>query len=111
MSEGFSFSSSMACSVGRINNPILRRWVSAFTSSINGKARLRVTRWIKNGHLKAKTRGTARTEQQNDDIYLINGLRNSHDKSFRLSCTVCLRIFVCENLLRFTGNMRLRQCL
>jgi hypothetical protein len=26
------------------------------------------------------------------------GLRNSHDKSFRLSCTVGLRIFVCENL-------------
>jgi hypothetical protein len=26
------------------------------------------------------------------------GLRNSHDKSFRLYCTVGLRIFVCENL-------------
>ena len=26
------------------------------------------------------------------------GLRNSHDKSFRLSCTVGVRIFVCENL-------------
>ena len=26
------------------------------------------------------------------------GLRNSHDKSFRLSCTVGLRVFVCENL-------------
>jgi len=25
------------------------------------------------------------------------GLRNSHDKSFRLSCTVGLRVFVCEN--------------
>jgi hypothetical protein len=25
-------------------------------------------------------------------------LRNSHDKSFRLSCTVGLRVFVCENL-------------
>ena len=24
------------------------------------------------------------------------GLRNSHDKSFRLSCTVGLRLFVCE---------------
>jgi hypothetical protein len=30
-----------------------------------------VTRWIKSGHLKAKLRGTARTEQQNGDIYLI----------------------------------------
>jgi hypothetical protein len=30
-----------------------------------------VTRWIKSGHLKAKFRGTARTEQQNGDIYLI----------------------------------------
>lgn len=27
------------------------------------------------------------------------GLRNSHDKSFRLSCTVGLRVFVCENLV------------
>jgi hypothetical protein len=26
------------------------------------------------------------------------GLRNSHDKSFRLSCTFGLRVFVCENL-------------
>src|SRR5271167_3034476 len=26
------------------------------------------------------------------------GLRNSHDKSFRLSCTVGVRVFVCENL-------------
>jgi hypothetical protein len=26
------------------------------------------------------------------------GLRNSHDKSFRLSCTVGLRVLVCENL-------------
>lgn len=26
------------------------------------------------------------------------GLRNSHDKSFRLSCTVGLRVFICENL-------------
>ena len=26
------------------------------------------------------------------------GVRNSHDKSFRLSCTVGLRVFVCENL-------------
>jgi hypothetical protein len=25
------------------------------------------------------------------------GLRNSHDKSFRLSCTVGVRVFVCEN--------------
>jgi hypothetical protein len=30
-----------------------------------------VTRWIKSGHLKAKFRGTARTEQQNGDSYLI----------------------------------------
>jgi len=30
-----------------------------------------VARWIKSGHLKAKHRGTARTEQQNGDIYLI----------------------------------------
>ena len=30
-----------------------------------------VTRWIKSGHLKAKPRGTARSEQQNGDIYLI----------------------------------------
>ena len=27
-----------------------------------------------------------------------DGLRNTHDKSFRLSCTVGLRVFVCENL-------------
>ena len=26
------------------------------------------------------------------------GLRNSHDKSFRLSCTAGVRVFVCENL-------------
>src|SRR5664279_307623 len=36
-----------------------------------------VTRWIKSGHLKAKLRGTARTEQQNGDIYLI------HEKGVR----------------------------
>ena len=30
-----------------------------------------VARWIRSGHLKAKLRGTARTEQQNGDIYLI----------------------------------------
>jgi len=30
-----------------------------------------VTRWIKSGHLKAKLRGSARTEQQNGDSYLI----------------------------------------
>jgi hypothetical protein len=31
------------------------------------------------------------------------GMRNSHDKSFRLSCTVGLRVFVCENLA-FNGE-------
>jgi hypothetical protein len=31
-----------------------------------------VTWWIKSGHLKAKRRGTARTELQNGDIYLIH---------------------------------------
>jgi len=36
-----------------------------------------VTRWIKSGHLKARLRGTARTEQQNGDIYLI------HEKNVR----------------------------
>src|SRR5271166_792877 len=36
-----------------------------------------VTRWIKSGHLKAKFRGTARSEQQNGDIYLI------HEKAVR----------------------------
>src|SRR5208283_674945 len=36
-----------------------------------------VTRWIKSGHLKAKLRGTARTVQQNGDIYLI------HEKDVR----------------------------
>jgi hypothetical protein len=36
-----------------------------------------VTRWIKSGRLKAKLRGTARTEQQNGDIYLI------HEKDVR----------------------------
>ena len=30
-----------------------------------------VTRWIKSGHLKAKLRGSARTELQNGDSYLI----------------------------------------
>ena len=36
-----------------------------------------VTRWIKSRHLKAKLRGTGRTEQQNGDIYLI------HEKDVR----------------------------
>ena len=36
-----------------------------------------VTRWIKNGHLKAKLRGTERGPQQNGDIYLI------HEKDIR----------------------------
>jgi hypothetical protein len=36
-----------------------------------------VTRWITSGHLKAKPRGTARTKQQNGDIYLI------HEKDVR----------------------------
>jgi hypothetical protein len=36
-----------------------------------------VTRWIKSGLLKAKFRGTARTAQQNGDIYLI------HEKDVR----------------------------
>ena len=36
-----------------------------------------VTRWIKSGHLRGKFRGTARTEQQNGDIYLI------HEKDVR----------------------------
>jgi hypothetical protein len=36
-----------------------------------------VARWIKSGHLKAKSRGTARTERQNGDIYLI------HEKDVR----------------------------
>jgi hypothetical protein len=36
-----------------------------------------VTRWIKSGHLTAKLRGSARTEQQNGDIYLI------HEKDVR----------------------------
>ena len=36
-----------------------------------------VTRWIKSGHLKAKLRGTGRTEQQNGDVYLI------HEKDVR----------------------------
>ena len=36
-----------------------------------------VARWIKSGHLKAKFRGTARTKQQNGDIYLI------HEKDVR----------------------------
>src|SRR5215469_18728094 len=31
------------------------------------------------------------------------GLRNSYDKSFRLSCTVGVRVFVCENLA-FSGD-------
>jgi hypothetical protein len=31
------------------------------------------------------------------------GLRNSHDKSLRLSCTVGVRVFVCENLA-FSGD-------
>src|SRR5271157_1988046 len=36
-----------------------------------------VTRWIKSGHPKTKFRGTARTAQQNGDIYLI------HEKDVR----------------------------
>jgi len=36
-----------------------------------------VTRWIRRGHLKAKLRGTARTVEQNGDIYLI------HEKDVR----------------------------
>ena len=35
------------------------------------------------------------------------GLRNSHDKSFRLSCTVGVRVFVCENLA-FSGDFTAR---
>lgn len=31
------------------------------------------------------------------------GIRNSHDKTFRLSCTVGLRVFVCDNLA-FQGD-------
>jgi hypothetical protein len=31
------------------------------------------------------------------------GLRNNHDKSFRLSCTAGVRVFVCENLA-FSGD-------
>ena len=34
-------------------------------------------------------------------------LRNSHDKSFRLSCTVGLRVFVCGTL-SFPGGIRTR---
>ena len=51
--------------------------------SANGLARAlgidshAVTRWIRSGHLKAKLRGTARTERQNGDIYLI------HEKDVR----------------------------
>lgn len=36
-----------------------------------------VARWIKQGHLKAKLRGTARGESQNGDVYLI------HEKDVR----------------------------
>jgi len=32
------------------------------------------------------------------------GLRNSHDKSFRLSCTAGVRVFVCQNLA-FHGEL------
>ena len=51
--------------------------------SANGLARAlgidnhTVTRWIRAGHLKAKHRGTERTEQQGGDIYLI------HEKDIR----------------------------
>jgi len=36
--SGRRFSSSIASAVGKINNSILRRWASAFTSSMTGKA-------------------------------------------------------------------------
>ena len=51
--------------------------------SANGLARAlgidnhTVARWIRAGHLKAKHRGTERTEQQGGDIYLI------HEKDIR----------------------------
>jgi hypothetical protein len=51
--------------------------------SANGLARVlgidnhTVARWIRTGHLKAKHRGTERTEQQGGDIYLI------HEKDVR----------------------------
>ena len=51
--------------------------------SANGLARAlgidnhTVARWIRSGHLKAKYRGTERTEQQGGDIYLI------HEKDVR----------------------------
>jgi hypothetical protein len=38
-----------------------------------------------------------------DGCHFAIGLRNSHDKSFRLSCTVGVRVFVCENLA-FSGD-------
>ena len=48
-----------------------------------------VTRWIKSGHLKAKLRGTARTEQQNGDCYLI------HEKD--------VRRFICNSAHNFAA--------
>ena len=49
-----------------------------------------VTRWIKSGHLKAKFRGTARTEQQNGDSYLI------HEKD--------VRRFICNSAHNFAAS-------
>jgi len=49
--------------------------------------------------------GVLDLETQMDDCRFAIGLRNSHDKSFRLSLTVGVRVFVCSNMA-FSGDFQ-----
>jgi hypothetical protein len=51
----------------------------------------------------AKMFGVMELDQGMEGARFVLGLRNSHDKSFRLAVTVGLRVFVCENLA-FNGD-------
>ena len=47
--------------------------------------------------------GVLDLETQMDGCRFAIGLRNSHDKNFRLSLTVGVRVFVCSNMA-FSGD-------
>jgi hypothetical protein len=49
--------------------------------------------------------GVLDLETQTDGCRFAIGLRNSHDKSFRLSLTVGVRVFVCSNMA-FSGEFQ-----
>jgi uncharacterized protein DUF932 len=49
--------------------------------------------------------GVLDLETQMDGCRFVIGLRNSHDKSFRLSLTVGVRVFVCSNMA-FSGDFQ-----